>query len=135
MPDVTGVPDVMVVDASAVVDVLSRTRRAPDVIEALRGKQLHAPAHLDAEVLATLVRMERQGRLGDVDLDEAVRLLAGFAAERHPTAPLLRGAAGRRANLWVADGLYVELAHQLGCTLVTCDGGQAANFQGALLVT
>ena len=135
MPDVPGVPDVIVVDASAVVDVLTRTRRAADVIEVLRGKQLHAPAHLDAEVLATLVRMERLGRLGDVDLDEAVGLLEGLAAERHPAAPLLRSAAARRANLWVADGLYVELAHQLGCQLVTCDGGQAANFRGAVLVT
>ena len=125
----------IVVDASAVVDLLCRTPRASRVIEVLRGHQLHVPAHLDAEVLATLVRMERQGRLGDVDLDEVVDLLEGFAAERHPTAPLLRGAAARRANLWVADGLYLELAHQLGGDLVTCDGGQAANFRGTLLVT
>ena len=126
-------PDV-VVDASAVVDLLSRTPRATRVIEVLRGNQLHAPAHLDAEVLATLVRMERQGRLGDVDLDEAVDLLEGFAAERHPTAPLLRGAAARRANLGVADGLYVELAYRFGCELITCDGGQAANFRGSVLI-
>ena len=127
-------PDV-VVDASAVVDLLSRTPRASRVVEVLRGHQLHAPAHLDAEVLATLVRMERQGRLGDVDLGEAVDLLGTFTAERHPTAPLLHGTAARRANLWVADGLYVELAHQLGCELVTCDGGQAANFGRSVLVT
>ena len=130
-----GVVWAYVVDASAVVDLLSRTPRAGRVVEVLRGNQLHVPAHLDAEVLAMLVRMERQGRLGDVDLDEAVDLLESFTAERHATAPLLRGAAARRANLWVADGLYVELSHRLGCGLVTCDGGQAANFPGAVLVT
>src|SRR5436190_21926233 len=90
-----GVPEA-VVDASAVVDILSRTPRGAAVIEALRGKELHAPGHLDSEVRATLVRMERQGRLGDVDLDDAVGLLAGFGAERHSTAPLLLGAAARR---------------------------------------
>lgn len=130
----TGVPEA-VVDASAVVDVIGRTPRGTAVIDALRGKDLHVPAHLDSEVLATLVRMGRQGRLGDVDLDEAVGLLEDFAAERHPTAPLLRGAAARRANLWVADALYVELAHQLGCELVTCDAGLAANLRTAVLVT
>jgi predicted nucleic acid-binding protein len=129
-----GVPEA-VVDASAVVDVLGRTPRSVGVIEALRGRTLHAPAHLDAEVLATLVRMERQGRLGDVDLDEAVVLLEGFAAERHPVGPLLRGAAARRANLWVADGLYVELAQQLGCELVTCDAGQATGLSDAVLIS
>jgi len=130
-----GVVWAYVVDASAVVDLLSRTPRAGRVVEVLRGNQLHVPANLDAEVLATLVRMERQGRLGDVDLDEAFDLLESFTAERHGTAPLLRGAAARRATLWVAHGLYVEPSHQLGCGLVTCDGGQTANVRGAVLVS
>ena len=40
---------------------------------------------------------------------------------RHPVGELITGAWQRRANLRLADALYVELANQLGIAMLTTD--------------
>ncbi len=51
--------DGVIVDASAMVDLLLGTELSNSVAERLRGQQLHAPAHFDAEVLSALGRLHR----------------------------------------------------------------------------
>jgi predicted nucleic acid-binding protein len=111
----------LVVDASVMVDLLARTSRARAVGDRLRGSTWHAPAHVDAEVLSALGRLERAGRLDDVEAADGLLALSELPIERHAVSPLLLGAWTLRNELRLVDGLYVELARQLGMRLVTTD--------------
>ena len=119
-------PEPTVVDASAMVDMLVGSASAPNIERRLRGRELHAPAHFDAEVLSAIGRLERAGLMGASDAATRIGLVAEAPLERHPLAPLLGGAWHRRHNLRLVDALYVELADRLGARLVTVDAGLAA---------
>ena len=111
----------LVVDASAVVDLLLGNPLGTAVARRLRGHDLHAPAHLDAEVLSALGRLHRAD---EVDGRTVAGLLAGLRAapvQRHPLAPVLEGAWARRYRVRLVDAVYLQLAAQRGCPLVTTD--------------
>jgi predicted nucleic acid-binding protein len=114
-------PDSLVVDASVMVDLVARTSRARAVGARLRGSAWHAPAHLDAEVLSALGRLERAGRLDAVEAADGLLALSELPIERHAVSPLLLGAWTLRNELRLVDGLYVELARRLGMRLITTD--------------
>lgn len=124
----------VVVDASALVDLLVDNDRAPLVRQALIGRAHHAPAHLDAEVLSALGRLRRAGLMTNDDVGARLSVLARSLIERHPLPALVEGAWARHARLRLVDALYAELADRLGATLVTCDAGLAAQVPGALLI-
>jgi predicted nucleic acid-binding protein len=113
--------ETIVVDASALVDLLVGTDLAPAVRTRLAGTVWRAPAHLDAEVLSALGRLSRAGRLTDADVDQRLALLGSLPLSRHLVPGLLAGAWTRRADLSLADALYVELAAQLQAPLITTD--------------
>ncbi|NNF08688.1 MAG: type II toxin-antitoxin system VapC family toxin [Acidimicrobiia bacterium] len=117
--------DPLVVDASAMVDLLVGTNPAPAVDEALRDRQLFAPAHFDAEILSALGRLHREGRLSVRQVATRLGRLAEAPIERQPLAPLLAGAWSRRSNLRLVDALYVELAAQLETQVASTDLGLA----------
>lgn len=127
-------PERLVVDASALVDLLLGNDVGIRVEFRLRGQELNAPAHLDAEVLSALGRLHRSGELDDGQVSERVDALATAAIERHPLAILLAGAWTRRHTLRLVDALYVELADQLDATLLTTDGPLAAVTDTAELI-
>lgn len=127
-------PDQLVVDASAVVDLLLGNDIGIKVEFRLRGHELHAPAHLDAEVLSALGRLHRAGELDDEQVSERLDALTTAAIDRHPLAALLTGAWTRRHTLRLVDALYVELAEQLGAALLTTDGPLAAAADIAELI-
>jgi predicted nucleic acid-binding protein len=81
------------------------------------GAVLHAPAHLDAEVLAALGRLHRGGLVSAAGVTRRLDVVAGAPIERHPVADLVRGAWKRRDRIRLADALYVELATTLGVPL------------------
>lgn len=111
----------VVLDASALVDLLARTDRAPAVRARLTGTTLHAPAHLDAEVLSALGRLRRANLLGKAHADEAIHALHQIPLHRHELPGLLHGAWARQESLRLTDALYVELADQLHMPLLTTD--------------
>ncbi len=111
----------LVVDAAAMVDLLVGSDRGEAVASRIESAWLHAPAHLDAEVLSALGRLERAGALSTRAVAERLRLVADAPVERHSLPPLLRGAWGRRGQLRLADALYVELAELLEVPLITTD--------------
>lgn len=117
----TIVAERVVVDASALVDVLAGTAYAAAVRTRLKDAVWHAPAHLDAELLSALGRLCRAGRLAQAEVDERLTLLASMPVRRQLLPPLLAGAWARRADLRLVDALYVELAAQLQAPLVTTD--------------
>jgi predicted nucleic acid-binding protein len=110
----------VVLDASALVDLLLGNAEGEAVKRRLRGERLHAPAHLDAEVLSALGRLYRAGSLNEDDVPLILSEVPEAVIRRHPLRPLLRGAWSRRHRLRLADALYVELAAELGM-LVTTD--------------
>jgi predicted nucleic acid-binding protein len=111
----------LVIDASVIVDLLARTSLARAVGESLRGSAWHAPAHLDAEVLSALGRLERAGMLNAVEAADGLLALSELPIERHALSPLLLGAWTLRNEMRLVGGLYVELARQLGLRLITTD--------------
>jgi len=118
--------DGVIVDASAMVDLLLGTELSNSVAERLRGQQLHAPAHFDAEVLSALGRLHRGGQLSARQVSTRLGHLAAAPVERHPLTPLVQGAWRRRHNLRLVDALYVELSSRLDTVVVTTDGRLAA---------
>jgi predicted nucleic acid-binding protein len=125
----------MVLDASAFVEVLLGSSAGQQVTSHLEGRQPVVPAHFDAEVLSALGRLARGRRLTDRQAVAGVRRTAAAPFRRDEVAPLLAGAWRRRHNLRLADGLYAELAHQLDrAPLITADRGLAAAVPTAELV-
>jgi predicted nucleic acid-binding protein len=120
------VPERLIIDASAMVDLLVGARRARSIRRRLRGCELHVPAHFDAEVLSAIGRLERAGHLSAIDAGERIDRISTAPLERHPLAPLLTGAWQRRHNLRLVDALYVELAERIEAPIVTVDAGLAA---------
>ena len=108
-------------DASVLVDLLAGTDVAPAAQARLANVVLHAPAHLDAEILSALGRLNRAGELETRDVEAALVHLAALPMTRHDLPPLLAGAWARRADLRLLDGLYVELAERLGVRVLTTD--------------
>jgi predicted nucleic acid-binding protein len=114
--------EAVVVDASAVVEALLGTGVGIAVRARMRGCHLHAPAHLDAEVLSAFGRLHRAGDVGAAAAGAALNALAVAPIERHPLAGLLAGAWNARERLRSIDALYVELARGLGSiALLTTD--------------
>lgn len=111
----------VVVDASAMVDLLLGNELGGAVRRRLSGRALHAPAHLDAEVLSALGRLNRAGDLTGEDVESRLRMLVAAPIQRHDVTDLLVGTWSRRHRLRLADALYVELAVGRGHPLVTTD--------------
>jgi predicted nucleic acid-binding protein len=129
------VPDALVLDASALVEALIGTTIGTSVRARMRGCELHAPAHLDAEVLSALGRLHRAGDLNDAHVSHALGDLAVAPITRHDLAPLLAGAWAARDRLRLGDAVYVELSNALATKLVTTDARLARAHAAAELVT
>lgn len=114
-------PEAVVVDASVLVDMLAYTEYASAAKARLAGTVLHAPGHLDAEVLSALGRLHRAGELTTADVDTSISRLVAIPLNRHPVVDLIPGAWARRSGLRLVDALYVELAARLQLQLVTTD--------------
>lgn len=110
-----------VVDASAIVDLLLDNEVGSAVRRRLAGHALHAPAHLDAEVLSALGRLHRAGELSGDGVETRLQSLADAPIQRHEVRALLIGAWSRRHQLRLVDALSVQLAVSLDHPLVTTD--------------
>lgn len=113
----------IVVDASAILDVVLRTPQAAttDRVLSTTAESLHAPDLIDVEVLATLRRRERRGELTEARAREALADLRDLSVFLYPARPLLDRAWELRANVTAADGLYLALCEALGARLLTTD--------------
>ena len=128
--------EALVLDASAVVEALLGTTLGVEVRTRMRGHRLHAPAHLDAEVLSALGRLHRAGELVDSSVVSALDELATAPIQRHTLSSLLAGAWKRRENLRLLDALYTELATTLDeAVLITTNARLARAEPRAELIT
>lgn len=114
----------IVVDASVLAPALADDGADGDRARLrLRGEQLVAPELIDLEVLSTLRRAVRAGRLDERRSGQALDDLAALPLRRVPHLPLLARAWELRDNLTAYDAAYVALAESLRALLLTADGG------------
>ena len=111
----------VVVDSSALVELLVQSRRAPAVLQALGTTEWVAPDVVNPEVLSALRRLERAGVLPPSRAVTAINDLLDAPLRRYPTLPLIPEAWTLRANVTATDACYVVLARILHCPLVTGD--------------
>lgn len=116
----------MVIDASALVDLLLDRSTAAGTTAALAGRRaLHAPHLIETEVLHALRRWLGRGQLGLARAEIALGDLRGLPLVHHAHAPLMERVWALRERLSAYDATYVALAEALDATLVTADGGLA----------
>lgn len=119
----------IVVDASALLEVLLRTPAAEAVEGRLFGpsrQTLHAPHLIDVEVTQVL---RRYAATGEVDGERgltALADLADFPIRRYPHDFLLTRVWSLRSNFTAYDAVYVALAEALNARLLTRDRRLAA---------
>lgn len=112
----------IVVDASVLAPALADDGVDGDrVRERLHGEQLAAPELIDLEVVSTLRRAARAGRLDDRRSGQVLTDLAALPLRRVPHLPLLSRIWELRDNLTAYDAAYVALAEALDALLLTAD--------------
>jgi predicted nucleic acid-binding protein len=111
----------LVLDASAMVDLLMGQELGQAVAARVDAALLHAPAHLDVEILSALGRLHRADRLPATAVAAYLELTADAPITRHGLPGLLASAWVRRHTLRLADALYVVLAEELQVPLITTD--------------
>ena len=118
----------MVVDASAVLEVLLRTPAAAALEKKLfaPGETLHAPQLIDLEVAQVLRRYASAGEIASERGRLALADFADFPIQRYPHTILLPRVWELRANLTAYDAAYVALAEALDTSLLTRDRRLAA---------
>ncbi len=111
----------IVVDASALIDLLFGFPRAPGVARALGAARPTSPAHLDVEVLRFARRLLLRGDLDEARAGEILADLGRFPVERVQLHGLSEQAWALRHNVSTDDAYYVALADRLEAPLVTTD--------------
>ncbi len=117
----------IVLDASAVVDVLLHSGMSVVLAQRLHGTRLvHAPHVLDLEITSAL---RRQCAFGSLTQDRGRRALEDFRKMRvlrHRHTPYLARIWEFRDNFTAYDACYLALTEALGATLLTRDKALAS---------
>jgi predicted nucleic acid-binding protein len=118
---------VIVVDASALLEVLLNTPAAARVADRLFGPEetLHVPHLIDLEVAQVLRRFAASGVVTADRGAQALQDLTDFPLIRYPHDLLLPRISELRHNLTAYDAAYVALAEALEAPLVTRDAALA----------
>lgn len=112
----------IVLDASAAVDLLLHTDRADGIAQVLGSvTEAHVPELIDPEVVAVIRRWTLRGWLSVETGGRAVDELADLALVRHSHVALRWRAWELRDRCSAYDGCYVALAEALGADLLTTD--------------
>jgi predicted nucleic acid-binding protein len=117
------VPERLVLEASAGVEVLNRTGTGIQFARLLERPDLEVwtVEHFHLEVAKVMRRYVLAGELDDTEASRRVALLAQWELDVARVAPLLAEAWTLRHNVTLHDALYVTLARQLDATLLTAD--------------
>jgi predicted nucleic acid-binding protein len=126
----------VVADASAIVEYLLRTDRAPaiDAIVDDPDVDVHVPFLCDVEIVSALRRTLRDGRTDLQRASDALEDYIDLPVIRHGHAGLLVRALDLRENFTAYDAMYVALAERLNAALLTADErlGRSAHSHAAL---
>jgi predicted nucleic acid-binding protein len=112
---------VIVVDASAAVDVLLERPRGAWVTERLHDERLAAPHLIDLEVASAVRKRVRAGDIPAARGAAAIADLEALALDRYPATRLLARIWELREIATAYDAAYIALAEALEARLVTTD--------------
>jgi predicted nucleic acid-binding protein len=126
----------IVLDASAVFELISLTPIGLQVEMRIADLPLHAPHLLDIEVASSLRRHCALGACTPERARRALLDLSEMQFVRHPHHPLLPRVWELRHNFTAYDACYLALAETLDATLLTRDAalGSAKLRRGAVEV-
>lgn len=118
----------IVVDASAILEVLLRASAAPEIEAEIfaSGRTLHVPHLIDVEVTQVLRRYAATGSLDPQRAKAALSDLIDLPMRRYPHDFMLPRIWELRASLTAYDAAYVALAEALDAPLLTRDAKLAA---------
>jgi predicted nucleic acid-binding protein len=127
----------IVIDASAMIELLLRTPRAQALETRLSvsGLSLHAPHLIDIETASALRRLANIGAVTEERGRIALERLGQTPLIRYPHEQLMLRIWRLRQNVTAYDAAYVALAEALDAPLVTCDlrlaraGGHRARIE------
>ena len=125
----------LVLDASAAIDLLARTTRGGRVADHMARDDVAAPELLDVEVLSALWRLVRAGELTEAAATTAAARLRAMPVLRVRHELLTEQAWALRHRVRIADAFYLGCARFLGGTLITTDGWLARAPLPGLSVT
>lgn len=111
----------LVVDASALVDLLLGNDRGRRVRAVLGPAHVIAPELIDVEVVSALARLVRAEVLDMTTATACVALLKRMPLTRMPHRPLLDGAWRLRDRLRVSDAFYVACSELVDAPLLSTD--------------
>jgi predicted nucleic acid-binding protein len=111
----------ILLDASAAVELVLETDRGTDVARRLVGESVQIPTHCDLETASALRRAVLRNTLSARDGWMALDTYRHASFTRWEIRPLLSRAWELSQHVTIADGLYVALAEALGAPLLTCD--------------
>jgi predicted nucleic acid-binding protein len=119
----------IVVDASALIDVLLDAAGVSEVAERLLDPRetLHAPHLLDVEVAQVMRRYSHAGEIDAARGMQALEDLGDFPIARYPHHPFLARIWELRRNVTAYDAAYVALAEALAAPLITRDAKLASS--------
>lgn len=114
----------IVVDASAAVELLLRTKKGVRVADRIAndGGPVFAPHLIDPEVMQAFRDLVRRKQIELPHAEEALAVFAKMPLHRVPHAVLWTRMWALRENVSAYDATYVVVAELLGATLITCDG-------------
>mgnify|MGYP001584374437 CR=1 FL=1 len=116
----------LVVDASAVAEILLGTEAGRRAAALLGGHELLAPQHLTAEVASVIRGWSLSGQIADEHALRAFREFEELGVEQVPMMSLLPAVFALRHNVSAYDAMYVVLARAAQCDLLTLDARLAA---------
>jgi predicted nucleic acid-binding protein len=125
----------IVVDASAVLDLILLRSNASRIADAMRGQSIAAPELIMVETCSALARLERAGELRTHDADVAIRDVREMPIWLVGHSPLHGRAWTLRGSLRLADAFYVACAELLTASLLTSDGRLARGPLSGVAVT
>ncbi|OMB94437.1 ribonuclease [Mycobacterium sp. NS-7484] len=113
----------IVLDASVAVSALLNDGQARRL---LAGESIHAPHLVDVEVVSVLRRHAAAGLLTPGQASRALDVWKRVGLIRYAAAPLLERVWELRAAVTAHAAMYVALAENLDCALVTADSQLSA---------
>jgi predicted nucleic acid-binding protein len=111
----------IVIDASALAEIVLRSERAASVEALLDDDVIVAPDIIGAEVLSVVRGLLMRGRIDQEIATRSVDNLASAPVRRMTTEHLVHHVWSCRSNLTPYDATYVTLARAAGAPLVTLD--------------